>query len=155
MWAETVLVAERAGREPVAAPAVPTIDEAHHLARAVTVVVLHNPARSQHPRARITEWKQGTHGRAEGVRGDVPALAEDSEVRERRPGRLRRRGENGEDRGVDVVLVDAADMRELLHSVLVRHVASEKLVSRIRGQCETKSTYLPAHATTSKGVCSW
>lgn len=84
MWAEAILVAKRAGREPVAASAVPAVDETHHLARAIPVVVLHNPSQL---RARASK-KEVTYGRAEGVRSDVPALAEDGKVRERRAGRL-------------------------------------------------------------------
>lgn len=64
-----------------------------------------------------------TDRRPEGTRGDVPPPAENQEVRERCPWRLRLRGEDAEDRGVDVVLLNAADVHELLHCVLVRHVA--------------------------------
>ena len=66
----------------------------------------------------ITNW------RPEGTVGDVPSSAEDQEVCKRRAGRLRFRGEDAEDGGVDMVLVNATDMGELLHCILVWDVAA-------------------------------
>ena len=60
--------------------------------------------------------------RTERARGNIPPSAEDEEVRERRTGRLRLRRQDAEDRGIDVVLLNAADVHELLRGVLVRHV---------------------------------
>ena len=79
-------------------------------------------------------WGKAHRG-AERVRGDVPARAEDEQVRERVVRDLRLGGEHAEDGGVDVVLRDAAHVHELLHRVLVRHVAARRRVvcDRIRG----------------------
>ena len=64
----------------------------------------------------ITNW------RPESTVGDVPSSAEDQEVCKRRAGRLRLRGEDAEDGGVDMVSLNAADVHKLLHGVLVGHV---------------------------------
>ena len=60
--------------------------------------------------------------RTERARRNIPPSAEDEEVRERRTGRLRLRRQDAEDRRVDMVLLNAADVHELLRGVLIRHV---------------------------------
>lgn len=126
MRTEAVLVAETPGRELVAAASVVPIDEPHHLRGAVPVVVLSSRP-SAYGRSQSRKRKN-TYGRTEGPVGDVPAPAEDEEVGEGRAGRLRLRGEHAEDGGVHVVLVDAPDVRELLHGVFIGHVALGRLV---------------------------
>ena len=141
MWTEPVLEAEPARRKLVAAPAVVTVDEAHHLARTVPVVVLRATEASSASAQRNLRvvGKKETHRRPEGAGRDVPAPGEDEEVGERCAGRLGARGQNAEDGGVDVVTLDAADVHKLLHSVLVWDVAAGRRVVRIDYEVKQRS----------------
>ena len=122
---EPVLEAESTRRKLVATPAVVAVDEAHHLACAVPVVVLRATGASSAPAQRDLQVarKKEAHRRAEGAGRDIPAPGEDEEIGERRAGRLGPRGQNAEDGGIDVVLGDGADVDEFLQSIFVGDVA--------------------------------
>ena len=65
----------------------------------------------------------GTHGRSESLRRNIPSWEEDQEICKRNTGGLGFGGKDAEDGRVDMVLVNAIDMGELLHCILVRDIA--------------------------------
>ena len=63
----------------------------------------------------------------EGLACDVPAWAEDKEVRKWDARLLRFSGENTEDGGVDMVFRDAANVDEFFQGIFVRNIACEDI----------------------------
>lgn len=97
--------------------------------------------------AMIVRW-------TEGLACDVPAWAEDKEVRKWDARLLRFSGENTEDGGVDMVLRNAANVDEFFQGIFVRDIACEDISRLVQQRVSLMDTHFPCHATTSKGVCS-
>jgi hypothetical protein len=77
---------------------------------------------------------------------DIPSRTEDQEVSEWNCWVLGFGSENAEDRGVDVILGDAADIDEFLHSILVWNVAfrnvNDKRQKSLSGPLTSRATPL-------------
>lgn len=64
-----------------------------------------------------------TYGRAEGVGSNIPSRAENQEIGKGDSRALRWGGEHAEDRRIDVIFGDTADVGEFFQRVLIRDVA--------------------------------
>jgi hypothetical protein len=80
------------------------------------------------------------------VRRDIPSRTEDQEISKGCSGRLGLGSENAEDRRVDMVFRNRPNIHELLHGILVWHVAIQKsirITSRLVLSCSLLS--VPCH----------
>lgn len=130
--AETGFEARATRLKLVTTTSIISVDEAHELRGAITVVI---------------RW-------AEGPGGNVPATTEDQEIGEGCSRCLRRSGKYAEDRRVNVIPRDTANVDEFLESVFIWDVAVDNVsnASSLTAVCYV--AYFPCHATTSNGVCS-
>ena len=108
MWAEPSFVACATWLETIAAASIISIQKAHKFCRAIPMVV---------------RW-------SERMIRDIPSRAEDQKVHQRVVGYLRLRCQHAEDRRIDVIFRDAADIHKLLQRVFIGHITGVSQVSR-------------------------